>query len=60
MTVYQEKVEVNAFTVYEIFSKFGQMNKIVVFKKKNFQVFIEFEYTQDAFNFKQVLHNKNY
>ena len=50
----------NAFTVYETFRKFGQMNKVVVFKKKNYQVFIEFEHTQDALDFKNSLHNKNY
>lgn len=58
VTVYHEKIEVNAFTVFDVFKSFGQINKIIVFKKKNYQIFIEFESTQNAFNFKTMLHNK--
>lgn len=34
--------------------------KIVMFKKKNYQAFIEFDTSQEARNFKQNLHNRNF
>lgn len=58
--MYQEKVEINAFSIYETFKEFGTINKVVVFKKKNYQIFIEFEMTKDALKFKQTLHNQNF
>lgn len=60
ITVYNEKVEVNVYSIYEIFKEFGVIKKIIIFKKKNFQVFIEFAKTDDAYIFKSTLHNQNY
>ena len=59
-TVYNEKIEINVHSVYDIFKEFGAIRKIIIFKKKNYQVFIEFESADDAFFFKQALHNINY
>lgn len=44
--------------MFEIFKEFGDINKIVIFKKKNYQVFFEFENVEDALALKQKLHNK--
>ena len=60
VTLYYEKIEVNVHSVYDIFKEFGAIRKIIIFKKKNYQVFIEFESSEDAFFFKQALHNINY
>ena len=59
-TFYNEKVEVNAHSIFEVFTEFGRIVKIIVFKKKNFQALIQFESANDAFFFKQALHNVNF
>lgn len=60
VTVYNEKIKVNVFTFHHLFKSFGDILKIVIFKKKNYQVFIEFSTSEQAVNFKQSLHNINY
>ncbi len=52
ITVYNEKIEINVKSVYEIFKEFGMIRKIIIFKKKNFQIFVEFDSADDAFFFK--------
>jgi RNA recognition motif-containing protein len=60
VTIYNEQFEVNVHSLYEIFRNFGSIRKMIVFKKKNYQSFIEFETANDASHFKQSLHNINY
>ena len=60
VTLYNEKMEIDALSVHNIFREFGNIRKIIIFKKKNYQVFIEFETPDDASFFKQALHNVNY
>lgn len=60
VTIYNEKIQINVFTVSDIFKQFGVINKIIIFKKKNYQVFVEFENNSQALKFKQKLHNKKY
>ena len=58
VTLYQETLQINVTKMHEIFKEFGEINKIVIFKKKNYQVFIEFEQVESALKLKQSLHNK--
>lgn len=60
VTVYNEKIKINVFTFYHLFKSFGEISKIIIFKKKNYQVFVEFTNAEQAFVFKQALHNVNY
>ena len=60
VTIYNEKIKVNVFTFYHLFTSYGEIRKIIIFKKKNYQVFIEFECAEKAHLFKQALHNVNY
>ena len=60
LTVYNEKVDVNVHSVHEIFKDFGKIAKMIIFKKKNYQIFIEFETADDASFFKEAFHNINY
>lgn len=60
ITVYNEKIDINVNTISHAFKEFGSMNKIIIFKKKNYQMFIEFKNAEDAYVFKQSLHNINY
>lgn len=60
LTVYNEKIEINVHSVYEIFKDFGKISKMIIFKKKNYQIFIEFETADDASFFKEAFHNINY
>jgi len=60
VTIYNEQFEVNVHSLYEVFRNFGSIRKMIVFKKKNYQAFIEFETSNDASHFKQSLHNINY
>ncbi len=52
ITIYNEKVEINVYSISEIFKVFGKIKKIIIFKKKNYQVFIEFEKSEKAVEFK--------
>lgn len=60
VTIYNEKIEIKVDSIFDIFREFGPIRKIIIFKKKNYQVFIEFGSPDDAFFFKQALHNTNY
>lgn len=60
VTVYNERIKINVFTFYHLFKSFGEISKIIIFKKKNYQVFVEFVSAEQAFVFKQALHNVNY
>ena len=60
VTVYNEKIKINVFTFYHLFKSFGDISKIIIFKKKNYQVFVEFATAEQAFIFKQSLHSVNY
>lgn len=60
VTVYNEKIKINVFTFYHLFKSYGEIKKIIIFKKKNYQVFIEFGSAEQAHIFKEALHNINY
>ena len=60
VTIYNEKVQINVFSISDVFKQFGVIKKIIIFRKKNYQVFIEFENHSQALKFKQSLHNKKY
>lgn len=60
ITIYNEKIEINVDSIFDLFKEFGTIRKIIIFKKKNYQVFIEFGSSDDAFFFKQALHNTNF
>lgn len=60
VTVYNEKIDINVNSIYDIFKDFAKIRKIIIFKKKNYQVFIEFETSDDASFFKEAFHNINY
>ena len=53
LTIYKETLPVNVKSMYNCFSEFGEVNKIIIFKKKNYQLFLEFAKTEDAFLFQQ-------
>ena len=57
LTLYDEKIEVTAQTMYQIFKEVSRPLRIIVFKKKNFQCFIEFESLEEAFDFKERFDN---
>jgi RNA recognition motif-containing protein len=60
MTIYNERIEISVDSIYDLFREFGVIRKIIIFKKKNYQVFIEFGSSDDALFFKEALHNTNY
>ena len=60
LTLYDEKIEVTAQTIYQIFREVSRPLRIIVFKKKNFQSFIEFETLEEAFDFKEKFDNANF
>lgn len=60
VTIYNEKIKINVFTFYHLFKSYGEIKKIIIFKKKNYQIFIEFESAEKAHIFKDSLHNINY
>ena len=60
VTLYNEKIEINVHSIYEIFKDFGKISKLIIFKKKNYQIFIEFATSDDASFFKEAFHNINY
>lgn len=59
-TIYKETVEINVKNLHAIFSEFGTLRKMVIFKKKNFQVFVEFASGEEAQFFRGALNNVNY
>lgn len=60
LTIYHEKVEINIYTLSSLFQNYGPIQKMIIFKKKNFQTFIEFESSDDAAFFKQALNGQNF
>lgn len=57
VTFFNEQVELSLDLLHREFSKFGKIAKMVLFQKKNNQVFIEFVLPQEASRFKNTLHN---
>lgn len=60
LTLYEEKIEVTAQTVFQIFKDGCRPLRIIVFKKKNFQVFMEFDSVEEAAAFKDTFDNINF
>ena len=60
LTLYNEKTEITIDGMHELFKEYGEIAKMVIFKKKNYQIFLEFKNADDAFFFKQALHNQNF
>ena len=40
ITLYNEKIKIGVFSIYNLFKEYGKIQKIVIFKKKNYQIFI--------------------
>lgn len=60
LTLYEEKIEVTAQTVFQILKNNCRPLRIIVFKKKNFQVFVEFDSVEEAAAFKDTFDNINF
>lgn len=60
LTLYEEKIEVTAQTVFQIFKDACRPLRIIVFKKKNYQVFVEFDSVEEAAAFKETFDNINF
>lgn len=60
LTLYEEKIEVTAQTVFQIFKDACRPLRIIVFKKKNYQVFVEFGSAEEAAAFKETFDNINF
>lgn len=59
LTIYHEKVAINTGVLLSLFQHYGPIIKMIVFRKKNFQAFVEFESTDDASFFKQALNGQS-
>ena len=59
LTLYDHKIEVTAQTVFQIFKENYQPLRIIIFKKKNFQVFMEFNSLEEAHGFREEYDNIN-
>jgi RNA recognition motif-containing protein len=60
LTLYEEKIEVTAQTVFQLFKDACRPLRIIVFKKKNYQVFVEFDSVEEAAAFKETFDNINF
>lgn len=60
LTIYDEKIEITAQAVYQIFKEASRPLRIIVFKKKNHQVFMEFDSVEEAANFRETFDNINF
>lgn len=60
VTLYNEKIAINVRSIHQAFSIFGPILKIIIFKKKNYQIFIEFWETEDALLFQQTSDSKDF
>lgn len=58
VTFFKEKISLTVDGLFKEFSKFGQVLKVVIFKKKNMQAFVEFSQREEAEKMKAALHNK--
>jgi len=59
LTLYDEKIEITAQVIYQVFKNESKPLRVIIFKKKNYQVFIEFENVEEAFLFKDKFDNIN-
>lgn len=60
LTLYDEKIEVTAQAVHQIFKDSWRPLRIIVFKKKNFHVFMEFDSAEESAAFKDSFDNTNF
>lgn len=60
ITLYQERIPVNVDNLYSCFSFFEKILKIIIFKKKNFQVLMEFDTVNQAAKFRKHFNKKNF
>lgn len=59
-TIYKETIEINVKNLHGVFAEFGTLRKMIIFKKKNYQVFVEFASAEEAQFFRGALNNVNY
>ena len=59
LTLYDEKIEITAQVIYQVFKDDSLPLRVIIFKKKNYQIFIEFETVEEAFLFKEKFDNIN-
>lgn len=60
LTIYDEKIEITAQAIYQIFKDSFRPVRIIIFKKKNYQSFIEFQSVEEACEFKNHFDNMNF
>lgn len=60
ITLYNEKIPINVDAMYRCFHEYAMMKKIIIFKKKNYQVLIEFWSAEDAMAFQQTFDSRNF
>lgn len=60
VTFFNPSVDISLGVLFQEFSKFGKIAKIVLFQKRNFQAFLEFVEPQAASRFRAILHNTHY
>ncbi len=60
LTLYDEKIEVTAQAVHQIFKDAWRPLRIIVFKKKNYQVFMEFDSAEESAAFRDSFDNTNF
>lgn len=60
ITIYFEKIQINVETIYSHFRGFGDIQKIIIFRKKNYQIFIELASMDEALRFKKLLQAQNF
>ena len=60
LTIYDEKIEITAQAIHQIFKESYHPLKIIIFKKKNYQSFMEFESFEEAYSFKEQFDNTNF
>lgn len=60
LTIYDEKIEITAQTIYQIFKDSFQPARVIIFKKKNYQSFVEFDSIEESCAFKEKYDNMNF
>lgn len=60
VTFYSLKIEIDVFIIKGLFAEFRGINRASMFKKKNYQMLIEFESIEEAVKFKDTMHNKEF
>lgn len=60
VTLYYEKIGIDAFSIYDFLRPFGEVNRIAIYKKKSYQALVEFADEEDARDFVARADNKHH